>query len=80
MEDQRVCLLNDQLGVLVNSLLAEQAPLEERFTKVQQKLAQLLTYVINNLGRMCYGHFRQQGYRIGSGAMEAAIEPWCNRA
>lgn len=35
-------------------------------------MAQLLTYVLNNLERMRYGYFQKQGYWIGSGVMEAA--------
>jgi hypothetical protein len=72
LDRQRTHLLEDKLGAVVANLLLEQVPLAERTTEPQIKLAQLLTYVLNNLERMRYGHFRKQGYWIGSGAMEAA--------
>lgn len=72
LDRQRGYLLQDQLGQVVANLLVEQVPLAERTSEPQVKLAQLLTYVLNNLERMRYGHFRKQGYWIGSGAMEAA--------
>lgn len=54
------------------NLLDQQVPLADPTTEPQIKLAQLLTYVLNNLERMRYGYFRKQGYWIGSAAMEAA--------
>jgi hypothetical protein len=72
LDSQRVHLLEGKLGIVVANLLVEQLPLVERTSEPQIKLAQLLTYVLNNLERMRYGYFRKQGYWIGSGAMEAA--------
>ena len=72
LNNQPAHLLEDQLGRVVTNLLAEQLPLTQRTIQSQIKLTQLLTYVLNNLERMRYGHFRMQGYWIGSGAMEAA--------
>ncbi len=53
------------------NLLNEQSP-PESAKESQQKLAQLITYLLNNLERIRYGTFPKQGYWIGSGAMEAA--------
>ena len=72
LDRQQVHLLEGKLGIVVANLLIEQLPLTERTSEPQLKLAQLLTYVLNNLERMRYGYFRKQGYWIGSGAMEAA--------
>lgn len=38
----------------------------------QKQQSQLLTYLTNNIGRMHYKTYRDQGYCIGSGAIEAA--------
>lgn len=65
MECQQGHLLNDQAEEVIEAV--EQVTC--RTAKKQQN--QLLTYLNNNLARMRYKTYRDQGYCIGSGAIEA---------
>jgi hypothetical protein len=51
LENQQVCLFSHQRGQLVANLLNEQSQ-PESAKECQQKLAQLSTYVLNNLERI----------------------------
>jgi hypothetical protein len=67
MEQQEAYLLNDQAEEIIEAI---QAISTRAANKKQQR--QLLTYLNNNLHRMRYKSYRDQGYCIGSGAIEAA--------
>lgn len=59
-------LLNDQAEEVIQAV----GQIEGRTARKQQN--QLLSYLKNNLSRMRYKTYRDQGYCIGSGAIEAA--------
>ena len=65
LDNQQACLFWDQIGQLVANLLTEQSQ-SESAKESEQKPAQLITYVLNNLEPIRYGSFRKQGYWIGS--------------
>ncbi len=67
MDQQEEYLLNDQAEDVIEAV---QWVCCSRAQQKQQ--SQLLTYLNNNLIRMRYQTFREQGYCIGSGAIEAA--------
>ncbi len=66
--EQEGLLLADQVGIVIANVAFMHLKGE---AKKQQH--SLLSYYSNNRARMRYGTYRQKGYLIGSGAIEAAI-------
>ena len=46
--------------------------LRPKTTEAKTKIAELSTYLTNNLDRMDYPAYRERGLRVGSGAVESA--------
>src|SRR5262245_19972248 len=64
VKEQEGLLLEDKVGQVITHL--------ERFLDLAPALATIIHYFQQNAERMRYGTYRQQGYFIGSGAIESA--------
>ena len=64
MKERETLLLDDQVPQVITHLQA--------FLDLRPALAPILHYFEQNQDRMRYGTYRQQGYFIGSGAIESA--------
>lgn len=68
LSSQKIMLLNDQVGKVINRITA----MKVKPKKVEKKRKSLLTYLKNNQSRMMYKTFIDKGLAIGSGAIESA--------